>query len=190
MITDEPQKSTFRSGVEEDLEVMIRARYPVIYIVTWEEARVEQAIAEIAAKREKKVFTWSICRGIQPYGTSSQSQRIDEKTRDPEAALSDVIQLVDPAVYVFKDFHPYFCQPQVVRKVREVALSLKNSYKTLIIISPTMKLPMELEKEVSVIDFTLPSKEEIGERFHPGHQICNLIPFRSNNKSGQQEYRS
>ncbi len=148
----------------EEIEVLIRARYPVIYIVSWEESRVEDAIAEIAAKREKKVFSWSVCRGIVPYGTSPQSQRnADAKTADPTVALNNVLDQVDPAIFVFKDFHPYLTDPSVVRKLREVALYLKNSYKTLILISPTLKLPLELEKEVSVIDFGLPDREHVTE---------------------------
>ena len=146
----------------DDIEILIRARYPVIYVVTWEESRVEDAIAEIAAKRDKKILTWSVCRGIVPYGTSPQSQRnTDTKTCDPQVALNQVLDMVDPAIFIFKDFHPYLNDPAVVRKVREVALYLKNSYKTLILISPTLRLPLELEKEVSVVDFGLPSREHV-----------------------------
>lgn len=153
-----------KTGPVDEIEVLIRARYPVIYVVTWEESRVEDAVAEIAAKRDKKVFTWSVCRGIVPYGTSPQSQRnVDAKTTDPLVALNHVLDTVDPSVFVFKDFHPYLSEPSVVRKVREVALYLKNSYKTLILTSPTLRLPLELEKEVSVVDFDLPSREDMME---------------------------
>ena len=152
------------SDIIEEIEVLIRARYPVIYVVTWEETRLEDEIAKIAAKREKKVFTWSTCRGIVPHGVSTQSrQSMDEKTRDPMNALNQVVEAIDPAVYIFKDFHPYFNDPAIARKVREVGLYLKNSYKTLILVSPTLRLPMELEKEVCVVDFDLPGREEIGE---------------------------
>lgn len=160
----EDVKQCAPGDIAGEIEVLVRARYPVIYVVTWEEARVEAAIAEIAAKREKKVYTWSVCRGIAPYGVSPQSrQSVDDKTRDPLPALDQVLEMVDPAVFVFKDFHPYFSDPAVVRKVREVALSLKNSYKTLILVSPTLRLPLELEKDISVVDFSLPGREEIGE---------------------------
>ena len=148
----------------KEIEVLIRARYPVIYVLTWEETRVEEAIAEIAARRGKKVFTWSICRGIAPYGTPLQSRRsADEKTCDPATALGEVMDFIDPAVFIFKDFHPYLTDPAVVRKVRDAAFALENTYKTLILVSPAMKLPTEIEKEVSVVDFALPGREEIGE---------------------------
>lgn len=158
------QEKRISNSETDEIEVLVRARYPVIYVVTWEEARVEEAIAEIAAKREKKVFTWSVCRGIMPYGAAPQSQRnSDAKTCDPIVALNQVLDMIDPAVYIFKDFHPYLNDPAVVRKIREVALYLKNSYKTLILVSPTLRLPLELEKEISVVDFGLPNREHIME---------------------------
>lgn len=148
----------------KEIGVLIRARYPVIYIVTWEEARVEDEVAEFALQREKKAFTWSVCRGITAYESGLQTQRsVDDKTRDPLQALNYVLDHVDPAVFIFKDFHPYLCDPTIVRKVREVALYLKNSFKTLVLVSPTLKLPQELEKEVTVVDFCLPSRDDITE---------------------------
>ncbi len=159
----EQDKRAVISEIDE-IEILMRARYPVIYIVTWEESRVEEAIAAVAAKRDKKVFTWSVCRGISLYGAPSQSQRnVDAKTCDPSVALGQVMDMVDPAVYIFKDFHPYMCNPEVVRKLREVALNLKNSYKTLILVSPKLQLPIELEKEISVVDFGLPDREQVGQ---------------------------
>ena len=45
---------------QQELEVLIRARYPIIYLVSWEEERVEQYLAKIAQKRNKKVYVWSL----------------------------------------------------------------------------------------------------------------------------------
>ena len=41
---------------QQELETLIRARYPILYIVTSEETRVQNLIVPIAAKRQKKVF--------------------------------------------------------------------------------------------------------------------------------------
>ena len=42
-----------------EIETLIRARYPILYITTWEETRVQGIILEIAAKRQKKVYEWT-----------------------------------------------------------------------------------------------------------------------------------
>ena len=58
-----------------ELETLIRARYPILYIVTSEELRVQNVIVDVAKKRQKKVFEWSYSTGIVPAGTSIQSQK-------------------------------------------------------------------------------------------------------------------
>ncbi|RYZ62993.1 MAG: ATPase, partial [Proteobacteria bacterium] len=52
----------------QEIEILIRARYPVIYVVSWEETRVEEALQDIARRRDKKMMLWSVARGLQPYG--------------------------------------------------------------------------------------------------------------------------
>jgi hypothetical protein len=92
----------------DQLDVLIRARYPLIYVVTWEEQRVEEVVTRFARAREKKVFVWTASRGIYPYGTPEQSKKgSDEATQDPLVALDSVLRMVEPAIYVFKDLHRF-----------------------------------------------------------------------------------
>ena len=152
-----------RSALEE-IEVLIRARYPILYIVSWEEQRVQDWLAEVAKKRNKRLFEWSFSTGIVPAGTSVQSQRPRASTtKDPLAALDQVIDQVDPAIYVFKDLHPFLTRNNfaVIRKLKEIGIQLKNTTKTIVLVSPVMELPPELEKEVTVIDFPLPEAKDI-----------------------------
>ncbi|HZE99330.1 MAG TPA: AAA family ATPase [Planctomycetota bacterium] len=152
-----------RSALEE-IEILIRARYPILYIVSWEEQRVQDWLVEVAKKRNKRVFEWSFSTGIVPAGTSVQSQRNRQSsTKDPLAALDHVIDQVEPAIYLFKDLHPFLTRNNfaVIRRLKEIGLQLKNSYKTIVLISPTMELPPELEKEVTVLDFPLPEAKDI-----------------------------
>ncbi|HTS16070.1 MAG TPA: AAA family ATPase [Verrucomicrobiae bacterium] len=149
----------------QELETLIRARYPILYVVTSEETRVQNLIVDVAHKRQKKVFEWSYSTGVVPAGTSFQSQKNrNASTKDPLAALDQVIDQVEPAIYVFKDFHPFLTRNNfaVIRKLKDIALQLKNSYKTVILISPTLEIPAELDKEVTVLNFPLPTREDLG----------------------------
>jgi adenylate kinase family enzyme len=151
---------------QTELETLIRARYPILYIISSEELRVQNAAVEIAKKRQKKVFEWSYSTGIVPAGTSIQSQKHrNAATKDPLAALDQVIEQVEPALFVFKDFHPFLTKNNfaVVRKLKEIALHLKNSFKTILLVSPVMEIPTELEKEITVLNYPLPSREDLSE---------------------------
>lgn len=144
------------STINKELELLIRARYPIIYIVSWEEKRVEDALREIAQERGKKIFFWTITQGM-----SLNANNRDSATRDPLAALDFVMDSRDQALFVLKDFHAFINDVTVTRRLRDLTIALKTSYKTLIIIAPSLKLPGELEKEVTVVDYSLPDREDL-----------------------------
>jgi len=150
---------------EAELEVLIRARYPIIYVVSWEEERVERCLRQIAEKREKKLFIWTITQGIVKSGAEPQRTRTGgTNTSDPLAALDAVIEHVDPAIFLFKDFHPFMddnrCNISVVRRLRDVAYHLRDTYKSLVVVAPMMRIAPELSKDVTVIEFGLPQPED------------------------------
>jgi len=145
----------------KEIDVLVRARYPILYIVSWEENRVAEALAKIGSSRGKKTFIWTINRGILPYSSQKGSEKLISATKDPLSALSAVTKYAEPAIYIFKDLHPFMNDPTLVRKLRNLAYTLTKSHKTLILLSPLLKLPPELEKDITVIDFDLPTIEEL-----------------------------
>lgn len=148
-----------------ELEILIRARYPLIYIQTTEELRILPLILEIASRRGKKAFEWSYSTGIVPAGSNLQSQKgRSVATKDPLAALDQVMDQVEPALFLFKDFHPFLVRSNfaVIRKLKDIALHLKNSFKTVILVSPMLEIPVELDKEITVLNFPLPTKQDLG----------------------------
>jgi len=148
----------------EELETLIRARYPIIYVVTSEELRVQSIVVEVAQKRDKKAYEWAYSTGIVPAGTSIQSQKHrGGATKDPLLALDQVIEQVEPAVFLFKDFHPFLTKNNfaVIRKLKDIAIQLKTSYKTIILVSPVMEIPIELEKEITLLNFPPPGRDEL-----------------------------
>src|SRR5258707_3937437 len=149
-----------------ELETLIRARYPILFIVLNEELRVQNLAVEIARKRQKKVFEWSCTTGMAPADTSIQSQKSrNPATKEPLAALDQVIESVEPAIFIFKDLHPFLAKGNVavIRKLKEIALHLKNSFKTIVLVSPTLEIPTELEKEITVLNFPLPDRDELAK---------------------------
>jgi adenylate kinase family enzyme len=149
----------------QEIETLIRARYPILYVVTGEEVRVQNLLIEIARNRQKKIFEWSYTTGLVPAGKSIQAQKHrNASTRDPLVALDQVIDQVEPAIFVFRDFHPFLTKSNfaVIRKLKEIALHLKNSYKTIILVSPLQEIPPELDKEITVLNFPLPDRAELG----------------------------
>jgi AAA+ superfamily predicted ATPase len=148
-----------------ELEVLIRARYPIIYVVSWEEERVERCLREIAENRGKKLFVWTVTQGIVKSGAEPDRAKSGSgNTTDPLAALDAVINQIDPAVYLFKDFHHFTednrCNMAVVRRLRDLAYHLRDTYKSIVIVAPLMRIAPELSKDVTIVEFDLPQTQD------------------------------
>jgi len=141
-----------------ELETLVRARYPLVYLVSWEEQRVDAHLEELAREHGKAYLSWSVTKGLQQRGARTP---VPEGSREPCGALAAIERLAEPSLVVLKDFHPYLSDPAVVRALRELAQSLKSTYTTLILLSPVLQIPPELEKEVTVLDVPLPTYREL-----------------------------
>jgi len=140
------------------IEILIRARYPLIYVVSFEEGRVGKRLKDIADERKKQVFNWTITNGLElPDGS------FITELKDPIKVLEYINQSEANALFVLHDYHHYLNDPVVVRKQRDLARALKMTRKNIIFLSPVLKVPTELEKEVAVIDYNLPGKPELRE---------------------------
>ncbi|MDR2712510.1 MAG: ATPase, partial [Clostridiales bacterium] len=153
---------------------LLKARFPFIYIPTWEEERATQMIYKVAhdpdiIKTVRKIFTWTQTNGwIDENGAQVKS------TTDPIVAIQFIQAVNENAVFILKDFHVYFgvknrpVEYAVVRKLRDVIPSLKNGAmrKNVILISPELLIPEDMQKEISVFEFPLPTVEEIKEKLN------------------------
>ncbi|MBI2837672.1 MAG: AAA family ATPase [Acidobacteria bacterium] len=137
----------------------ITGRYPLTYVLSWEEDRVEKTLREIAASLPNQNFryiSWTVTAGLVEDGN------LIADVTDPIAVLDTILQTQEPAIFALKDFHPYLKQrADVVRKLRDVYFALKNKPRFVFLLSAQLVLPVELKKEIEVVDFELPSYQEI-----------------------------
>lgn len=142
-----------------EIEVLIRAKYPILNIVSWEERRVEETLGTICTALRRKLHVWSITQGMKP--TLSTNPTKSTLSAELEA-LAQAYEASDFTVILLKDFHPYMRDARTVRLLRDLATRLRSKHQTLVILSPSLTLPTELEKDVTVVDFPLPTATEIG----------------------------
>ncbi len=143
-----------------ELDTLIRARYPLVYLVSWEEQRLDGILKELAQTHGKSLYEWSLTRGLRKVG-GARVIPPTEGTRDPVEALTAVGKLDEPALVVLKDFHPFLSDPAAIRAMRELAHDLKSTYTTVLLLSPVLTIPIELEKDITVLDIPLPSFEDL-----------------------------
>ncbi len=167
--------------MKEEISILIQAQYPLIYLVTSEEERTEQAILKIARedlKPKKQVFVWTVTNGISMLGNAEGDAKnktrnsAQHNTTSPETAIDWIIRQKEPGIFILKDLHPFVDSPSITRLLRDAIASFKNIQKNIILISPIQKFPIELEKEMVVIDFPLPNVGDLNKVLN-SHLLMN-----------------
>jgi len=153
------------------LDVFVRARYPVIWIVSAEEERIEYAIQglmDTPKHQGKTLFSWTIARGMRLVKSPDQEMA----PGDPIQALQFVSQFKDPqatadkptrAVFLFKDLDPYLKDPRCQRALRDVIADITSSHKTVILLGSSPNVPESCKRQVAMINWDLPTLDELGD---------------------------
>jgi SpoVK/Ycf46/Vps4 family AAA+-type ATPase len=141
-----------------EIEILIRAKYPILYLVSWEERRVEECLNKVCGGLNRKLHTWSITQGLKPTLGSGGKGSLPGELE----VLAQIHEAPEYTVFLLRDFHPYLRDNRVIRLLRDLALRLRGRAQTIILMGPTLTLPTELEKDVTVVDFGLPTATEIG----------------------------
>ena len=144
--------------VKQLLDLYVRARYPLIWLVTPEERRAVDELVALAGEQRKRILLWSGTVGLV---NPALPDREDTSKRDPLTLLKTILEDNEPCLWVLRDFHPFLKDANIVRRLREVAFRLEHSNKTVILLGPVLKIPPELEKEITVVDFDLPTADQL-----------------------------
>lgn len=130
------------------------SNYPLVYITGNEEDRIESTLATIAQEKfgdKQKLITWSAWQGF--------SDSVDAK--QPLQAIDRIISTKEPALFLLKDLPDFFNDKVVVRALRDLYYRLKNKNIHVCITYPSIVLPETLNKEVYLLEMSLPSADEV-----------------------------
>ncbi|BBC22932.1 AAA ATPase [Pseudanabaena sp. ABRG5-3] len=159
-------KSRVYQALIELFDLLLRAKYPLIYIVTAEEEPVEEILTEMALQSSpsRRILFWDIARGWSDNNADKGSVM---------AALSRIAQRDktskdgDNVLYVLRDLHPILKYPHhdrniaIIRELKNLARDLKLDRRTIALTSHVLEIPSELTEEITAIDFPLPAIAEI-----------------------------
>lgn len=143
----------------DEFELLLRACYPLLYIPTQEEERLEAAIA-VSAQRvgNRAVYVWDFVEGYQGNPNSENMAR-----RNPLQALEFIEKLPSGSngVFILRDFQRFLEDISVSRKLRNLTRRLKAESKNIVMVAPQIQIPTELTEIITVVDFPLPNREDI-----------------------------
>lgn len=153
----------------------VAAGYPLLWIQTHEEFRAMVSFANEMQKSKDpfNLYSWDIIDGIKKRmiekGEFKSSKLEDEGLNDPLIALEWAASnkgMEDDSILFLLDYHYYLDKDAkntgaLIRKIKNIMPTFKATGKILAIISHTIRIPPELEKETTVITFGLPDMDEL-----------------------------
>jgi len=139
------------------LAVMVKARYPLIQLVTHEEERVARALDKLGRAEGMAVFHWRTTSGLVGPGGQAISG-----TRLAGDALGELGQRRERALFVFYDLHPFLGDARVVRLLRDLVSSMGPRGQAVVLVGHAVRVPPELDKDLSILDMPLPNRGEVG----------------------------
>ena len=143
----------------DELALFLKARYPIIYINTIEEDRVEYIIRKnIKTNLNRSIYSWDFVDG---YTNNPNNEGFAKRNPLQALELVERLNAETPALFLLKDFNRFLSDLSISRKLRNVSRILKLQPKTIIIIGSNLTIPIELQDLVTVVQFQLPSEEEI-----------------------------
>ena len=141
-----------------ELDVLLRARFTLIILITSEEERAIETIRDLCGNSQRTALAWDVADGFQPITKASTKP---PAARDPLAALDEIAKLQGDALVILRDFHEPWKNAQIKRKLRNLAHKLRYSKTSVLVITPVQDIPVELRDEAVVVEFPPPRQEEL-----------------------------
>lgn len=179
----------FKTPSLDKIQSLIRARFPLIWIRSIEERRVEEqfkALIPQLSLKGKELWVWTLTEGAQNLSVPRLSPTSDEY-KHPSAIIQYILNkaIENPdkgRIWLVKDFHPFLTpgNPEIIRRARDAGRALLNTMTSVIFLSPLVDVPPELRGDIQLIDFALPRLDEaieiVTQRTNEAGNLLKAVP--------------
>ncbi len=151
--------------LSQQLSEYIAACFTGLWIQSHEH---EDALTEIAAlcrDEDWRLATWDVDAGLRLPG-GSNGDNADAGDSDPLAAIRSINALAGAetsAILVLVNFHRFVNSPEVIQALARQIMAGKQNRTFIVVLSPVVQIPTELEKQMVVIEHELPDRDQLEE---------------------------
>lgn len=136
----------------------IDAGFPIIYINTFEEDKVDSLIQKISSGKD--IYEWNEINGYIDFETKAPLQ--EDCSFERMLDQLKVPDLLDRKILIFKDIMPYLEEPRIVSKIKGLARMINQGIDaTIIIVSSVLIIPKDIEKYVTILEMDYLHTDEI-----------------------------
>jgi hypothetical protein len=147
----------------ERLRELVRAAFSGIYVHSFEHQDAIREIAGLCRQEGWALATWDVDRGLSLAGMSTDAATAVQAA-DPLAAIRALGALATPegtAILVLKNFHRFLNSVEVVQALDTQIHAGKQARTFFVILAPVVQIPVELEKQLVLVDHDLPGRDQL-----------------------------
>jgi AAA+ superfamily predicted ATPase len=142
----------------QDFLAIIRSRTPLIAVESNEEPEIVSLVRQIAHKHQMRAFRWTVTEGLQAFDPNDQPTQSVVKSSE---ALNYIRVNASNSLFVLLDFHPYLDDAVHIRHLKDIALSYRKHYSTVILVGHALQVPKELRPFTASFQLPLPTVGEL-----------------------------
>lgn len=157
-----------------EMMTLLNSKRKAFIAQTHEEQRFIDAFVKQATSKGYNVYSYSISSGLSCENTDEEPKNIP----NPDLLMRHIQELDTPKnIFIIKDFHDVWTNPKSKRAIRDYLESHSEYYNPVVFLQPALSIPLELEKRITVVNFDLPTREEIIFELEQIEEVCKKNNF-------------
>lgn len=159
--------------MQQRIQNYVRAGYPGVYLLTHEEQRAEAELMAVAQATGYHLYVWSLTTGTID---TSNGKQVAQDSADALAPLQTFLEhtvnagipsgklIPDKSIMVLRDYHQFLsgeAMPIITRTMKDALVLAKSTNRLLVVMGCRLCIPPELAKEITLVEFGLPSREQL-----------------------------
>jgi hypothetical protein len=140
---------------------LVRAGFSGIWIQTHEPSEALLELATLGREQQLRVVHWNLDTGLR----SIQGEELTAEASDPLSALRALTHIggEQPSLLLLENFHRFVDSAEICQAMLTQLQLGKQLGRHLLVLSPLVKLPQELERQFVVLQHALPDREQLWE---------------------------
>src|SRR5947199_7335655 len=151
-------------SLSQRIEELIRAAFSGIWVQSHEHDDAVSEIAELARRRRWTLASWDIDRGFNLEVRRDMEQHLPT-ANDPLSAVKTLNGMSatedDVTLLVLRNYHRFTGSAEVVQALETAIAQGKRNAEIVIVLSPLVQIPIELERQFVVVEHDLPGRERL-----------------------------
>src|SRR3989338_820094 len=152
--------------VNEELNLLIKSKYPVVCFETIDEIYTIRQLKAIAEQLDLIFYQWSLTDGLKRGDNEGSYYQTKEPVKMLRTVLFDLIrpkedEQIKPGLFVLKDFEKYLDDVLTLRLFKDAINHIKGTKNTFVIVSAEYKLPKDIEADSAHLIGGYPVEDEI-----------------------------